>query len=631
MRKLIVATIICVLTTGTSYAGWRPPAQPTKLADEGTEKIVNYEKYGKFKDEGKREYVYEIIDQEGLSKAVGEGIYPNGISIYRDQDYRWLDQHGWLEGTHWDFVNTDYQRVCFYKWATTDEDLGVKLFYTALALEKAGLIEQAIKAYYAIVVHYPFTVGWTYWKTPWYIGKVSIDKIDYLTRTHPKLGMKLVGAKIVVEGGFDDNVNNDIVITDPGRIISCKPGEVIPPKIDLSQHKIIDRRGKGKVHLVQYDNGHWQLLVDNKPYEVKCVAYTPNKVGLTPDNGSLVVHRDWMFADFNKNGRIDGPYDAFVDANGNNKQEAEVEPAVGDFQLMKDMGVNTVRLYHHAYNKKLLRELYENYGIRCIVGDYLGMYTIGSGAEWYAGTDYSNPEHRKNMFDSVKEMVKNCKNEPWVLMWMLGNENNYGVACSAKKDPDTYYKFVNEVAKWIHSVDPEHPVAICNGDVLYLDKFAKYCPDVDIYGTNTYRGNYGFGRSLWENIKDVFGHPVLITEYGCPAYMHGGYTKERMEEEQAEYLKGCWEDIKYNMAGSGQGNSLGGVLFEWCDEWWKAGPPPENNPAIQERYGQFIGPFPDGWMYEEWLGVVSQANGTLSPFIRHLRKAYFVYKELWNE
>ncbi|MFA5198914.1 MAG: hypothetical protein WC432_05175, partial [Candidatus Omnitrophota bacterium] len=52
---------------------------PTRLvlADPGTEEFVDYAKYGKFENVGTRDYRYIITDQEGLIKAVGEGIYPN--------------------------------------------------------------------------------------------------------------------------------------------------------------------------------------------------------------------------------------------------------------------------------------------------------------------------------------------------------------------------------------------------------------------------------------------------------------------------------------------------------------------------------------------------------------------------
>ena len=53
------------------------------------------------------------------------------------------------------------------------------------------------------------------------------------------------------------------------------------------------------------------------------------------------------------------------------------------------------------------------------MGDYLGKYTIGSGATWFEGTDYENPEHRKRMLESVKKMVMEFKDEPYILLWLL--------------------------------------------------------------------------------------------------------------------------------------------------------------------------------------------------------------------
>jgi tetratricopeptide (TPR) repeat protein len=608
------------------------PRTQLKLSDQGKEwLVVNYQKYGQFSGVGTKNYKYTITDPKGLTEAVGEGIYPNSGAVLRDPLYKQLLQAKRLEGSHWDFVNTEDLEAAFFKWATAPEPWGVKLFYLGLILEKAGYYEQAVKAYYAIVVNFPSATGRTYWHTPWYPGQAAIAKIRFILRAHPELETKLVGAKVRIINGFDNKVGNDTAIVNPGKLVKTNLWDKILNKLNIKFTPAVKSSVKkvsnnGTVRLVQFENGNWQLQVNGKPYIIKGITYTPTKVGQSPDKGTLA---NWQYEDTNNNGKADGPYDSFVDKNRNNKQDSD-EPTVGDFQLMKEMGVNTIRLYHQPkgvfqLNKKVLRDLYERYGIRVTIGDFLGKYAIGSGASWYEGTDYANPEHQKNMLNSVKDIVMEFKDEPYVLMWILGNENNYGVACNADKNPTAFYKFVNEVAKWIKSVDPNHPVAIANGDTLFLDLFGKYCPDVDAFGANAYRGDYGFG-SFWEQVMDASGKPAFITEYGCPAYSEG-YPLIEAEKAQAAYLQGNWEDIMDNVAGNseGAGNAIGGIVFEWLDEWWKA-----YEPSVHDTKGLFNGPFPDGYMHEEWLGVTGQGDGSMSPFLRQLRKGYYYYQKVWR-
>jgi beta-glucuronidase len=593
-----------------------------KLYDAGKEEIVDYAKYGEFTNVGTKDYKYIVRDQEGLILAVGEGIYPNTGSVKWDPAYNKALKEKRLEGSHWDFMHSPDLEAAFLKWATAPEPQGMKMFYEGLILEKAGLIKHAIKCYYAIVVHYPGSYGITYFKTPWYVGQAALAKIQFLLRRNPQLGYKLEGAEIRIINGFDKEVHNDIVVTNPGRFVKNGILDKLKPRPSADTLSIKRRLGKGKVHLVQYENGDWQLIVAGKPYVIKGITYTPTKVGESPDEGTL---SNWMYADLNQNNKIDGPYDSFVDKNRNNRRDAR-EPIVGDFRLMKEMGVNTIRVYHQPMpvNKQLLRELYARYGIRVIVGDFLGKYALGSGAAWNPGTDYNNAEHKKNMMQSVTNMVMEFKDEPYILFWLLGNENVYGYACNADKDPNAFFQFAGEVARYIKSLDSEHPVGICNGDVLYLDKFGKFAPDIDIFGANAYRGDYGFG-SLWAQVAQEADRPAFITEFGCPAYSDGKTVYES-EVAQAEYHRGSWEDIKNNMAfAEGAGTALGGVVFEWLDEWWKG-----YEPAIHDTKGTWIGPFPDGTMHEEWLGLSGQGDGKLSPFLRQLRQSYYMYKKIWK-
>ena len=257
------------------------------LYDPGTEFPVPYEQYGTFLGAGTKDYRYEIRRFKELVKAVGEGIYPNEESIYLDPDYRRRLRAKELEGDQWEYVNIDDYQLSFYRWVTAEDDPGVKMYYAAYALERAGLIQQAIKTYYAIVVHYPQSVGWTYWRTPWYVGKVALDNILYLQRTHPEMPWRLVGAKVVVEHGYDNDIKNDAFLVTPGRWVPRDDPAAAEPSVDISKLAVVKRSGKGRVQAVQWSNGHWQLRVDGKPFVVRGISYDATPVGQSPDEGTL--------------------------------------------------------------------------------------------------------------------------------------------------------------------------------------------------------------------------------------------------------------------------------------------------------------------------------------------------------
>lgn len=380
------------------------------------------------------------------------------------------------------------------------------------------------------------------------------------------------------------------------------------------------------------------MKLDGKPYVIRGVSYQPTTVGQDiSDKGN-----HWMFDDVNKNGRIDAAYDSWVDRNNNNKLDSGEYP-VGDFRLLKEMGVNTIRIYRLSqagtynpkeFNKTLLRDLTKTYGIRILMGDYLGAYTVGSGADANKGTDYTDPAQLQRMRSLVKAYVLDHKAEPYVLGWILGNENlmkgEYGgvnaTRTQASQQVDAYLGFVNDVTEMIHRIDPDHPVIVGNLGLNNLEDHEKYAPAVDIFGCNLYLGANGFGQT-WKKVQQYFDRPVLITEFGCDAY--NSKMKKEDEVAQASYHRGNWADIQLNTAGGPEsGNSVGGIIFEFVDEWWKS---PSGSWDIHDDVDDSPMAFPDGWSSEEYLGVVSQGDGSKSPFLRKLRKVYTLYKnELWK-
>ncbi len=621
-RAALLSCLLLRLTSSPLLANSTPGEAHASRASESVAP-VDYSAYGSFENLGTPRYRYVIRDRAGLAEEAGPGIFPNDGDLSNDATYKQLLSEHRLDGPLDKFRPEVDPVLSYYKWVSQKgaQNQGLRLYNIARSLEEMGRLWQALKAYHAVVVHFPKSVTWQD-GSPWYVGVSALDAVYRLLEEHPEWKISLVDAKIRVKNGYDKKATNDAFEINPGewadRLAGAK--RVAPDNL----HTTFER---GNVRFVRAGDGEWQIRVNGRPFLIRGISYFPTPVGRSPDWG-YKPHSDWMTSDENRNQQIDGPYDSFVDANGNNKQDAD-EPAVGDFRLMEELGINTLRLYHHGANKELLRDLSEKHGIKVLMGDLVGAYTVGSGAAWEDGTDYNDATQREKMRASVRQMVMDNKNEAYVLMWVLGNENNFGHGNNARKDPQTYYRFINSLARMVHSLDPSRPVAMCNGDIEFLDIITRECPDVDVLAINAYRGKYGMGESFWTSLKEIWKRPVLISEFGCPAY-NGEQSAEDAENTQSAYLVANWKDIESHAAGSKTGNALGGVLFEFVDEWWKAGP--KYDASIQDKTPQTKGPFHGGWIYEEWLGITTQGDGDKSPFLRRLRPVYGAFQHgPWHE
>ncbi len=621
----------------TLPVGAAPNAPLFPIKDAGVEFPVAYENYGTFSNRASGDYRYKIANRAALSKAVGAAIFPNnGSSLSQDSAYRRWKSKNPKALNPWEHVQSGDPQKDFYVWATAQSlGPGTKLLFTGNALAVAGHYRQAHTAYHAVLVHVPREACWSADNTfVWYVAGEALNRIETITNQHPEIGYRLKGSVFKVMNGTDTDLRNDRFVIDPGYWV--KRGASKP--VSLSSLKVIHQRGLGKVQVVQFENKHWQLRVNGKPMMIRGVSYAPVPIGKSLSS----YGNRWMFADDDGNGKPDAPYDSWLDENKNGQQDGN-EPATGDFQLMKSMGVNAIRIYRASdgttydgseFNKELLRDMRERYGIYAVMGDFLGAYTKGSGASWDEGTDYTDPVQLETMRQLVKDYVTDHKNEPYVLLWLLGNENlmpaDYsGVNATRTKaagQVEAYLKFVNEVAEMIHLLDPDHPVAVGNLDALKLEEHAKHAPHVDIFGANSYRGNGGFG-SLWKNIQQDFDRPVLITEYGCDAF--DSRSEGEDEKAQSDYHKGAWEDIYLHRGGGvEEGNAIGGIIFEYMDEWWKS---QNGSWDSQDRTKDSPMAFPDSWSSEEFLGILSQGDGNESPLLRRPRQVYSMYKKLWKQ
>ncbi len=588
---------------------------------------MDYEKYGEFKNVGTYQFKYVIKDRAGLAKASGEGIEPSN-TVTQNPRLKEIREANRIKPNVWAHVNSGDPEADYFAWASCmTQDPAEKLLFTGHALEKAGLYSHALKAFRAAIILHPTSYSWeTHKLFTWLVAPAAWGSIINLQRHHPEVGWKLVDANVYAHQNLKGDMTRNEVAVVPGRFVKYTKEDRDKSVVPVDTLKVVQKRG-GEVACVKYDNGQWGLEVGGKPFFVQGMSYFPTKVGCN-------TTWNWMTSDDNHNGTNDVAYETWVDRNRNGNQDAD-EPAVGDFQLMKDMGCNAIRIMVEDLsnlNLGLLRDMQKNYGIYVILNDPFGAYTVHSGATWKDGTDYANPEQRKNMLDAVHKMVELCKNEPWLLMYVLGNENNMpgsysGVNAThtnASSHPEEYATLLNEAAALIHKLDPNHPVGVGNMGTGMIDTFAKHASELDFVGINEYSGSDGLG-GIWEASRQLFDRPVLIGEYGCDSYWDG---KGLDEDAQADYHKGNWEDIVYNRAGNpGSGVSMGGITFEWLDEWWKDTAKKDQD-GVQNKDACFSAAFPDSACQEEWLGIMGQGDGKASPFLREPRKAYEMYKKL---
>ena len=232
-----------------------------------------------------------------------------------------------------------------------------------------------------------------------------------------------------------------------------------------------------------------------------------------------------------------------------NQSEDFIKQALdSEMTLLKDMGVNTIRVYT-GIQPKWITYIYEKYGIYTMLNHSFGRYGVSVNGNWIPVTDYRNVDTQKALINEVTKMTEEYKNTPGLLLFLLGNENNYGLFWAGAETEDfpdddnekkkigesrgrAMYKIMNDAAIKMKSIDASHPIAICNGDLLFLDIIAEECKDVDIYGTNMYRGK-SF-RDAFDRVKKVLNKPIMFTEFGADAF-HSIKNKED-QEMQAFYM-----------------------------------------------------------------------------------------------
>ena len=313
-----------------------------------------------------------------------------------------------------------------------------------------------------------------------------------------------------------------------------------------------------------------------------------------------------------------------------------------EMPMLKNMGVNAIRVYV-GIQPKWIKYIYEKYGIYTMINHSFGRYGLTLNGTWVLNTEYSDQRVHDLLLKEVTNMVKEYQNTPGLLVYLLGNENNYGLFWRGAETENipieqrkstagakALYNLFNEAAKAMKAIDTSRPIAICNGDLLFLDIIADECKDIDILGCNMYRG-VSFGDAF-QKVKKTFDKPLMFTEFGADAY--NAVTNQEDQQSQHYYLVNNWKEIYENAAGLGKGdNCIGGFTFQFSDGWWKY--KQTENLEIHDTHaswvnGGYLNDYVPGEnnMNEEWYGICAKGlTDERGHYQLYPRAAYYALQQ----
>ncbi|MBI4395713.1 MAG: hypothetical protein HY548_01365 [Elusimicrobia bacterium] len=330
-----------------------------------------------------------------------------------------------------------------------------------------------------------------------------------------------------------------------------------------------------------------QLLVAGSPFTVKGLAYSPIPAGQN-------ITYDWS---------------------------ADADTLNADMPILKAMGANTVRLYK-APTQRSAMDLFNSNGLYVIMGMDIS-----------PNVDLSDPGNRTDIINEFISMVRRWKNHPAVMMWCFGNEVN--AHANGLNNP-AWYSLLQEAATAAHAEDTNHPVTTANADVASIGNAALGANDasltaLDLWGANLYKGGGTYFNDAFTSFASSSTKPLLILEFGSDAFNSSSGNKED-QTSQASIINNQWGlaaspgSIINNLSATNPSKvCVGGVVFEYSDEWWKFSAGDQGTHDTQ--YSWTNSSYTDSYISEEWWGIVALTPGSN---VRNLRTAFSTLRTLWG-
>lgn len=184
-----------------------------------------------------------------------------------------------------------------------------------------------------------------------------------------------------------------------------------------------------------------------------------------------------------------------------------------EMQMIKDMGVNFIRLAHYQQSELVL-DLCDSLGI--LVWEEIPWCRGGLGGEKY----------RDQARRMLRNMISQHRNHPSVIIWGLGNENDWpgDFPEFSKEDIHGFMAELNGIA---HELDPERRTAI---------RRCAFCSDVvDVYSPSIWAGWYSGSYRNYKSKSEAEAAKVdrfLHVEWGGDS--HAGRHCEKVSDTKKD-------------------------------------------------------------------------------------------------
>jgi hypothetical protein len=175
------------------------------------------------------------------------------------------------------------------------------------------------------------------------------------------------------------------------------------------------------------------------------------------------------------------------------------------------------------------------------------------------GFDYSDAAAVNRQRDRIRQLVTQYKDHAAVLAWDVGNELEINTTPEQRA---ILWKEIDEVAKIIHALDPNHPVITTIGDAYrrMLSELNTYCPDLDAVGLNAYNDML----TLPEDIaKQGWTRAYWVTEFGPRGHWQVPKTEWKLPIEDNSSQKAGFYRKAYLHAVDSRPACLGSYVFHW--------------------------------------------------------------------